>query len=395
VVVNQGAWSEWLRVKFKLGLLQSVRGMVRFSLIRTEPDLEVYASPVNFDPDAPFFPISDPPEYAAELSSRVGLYYTTGMVEDHTGLNNERISEETFLEQCSIAWRDREAMMFSELESFRSGLFYCLFDTPDRIQHLFWRFRKADHPANRGKPLNPEFAHVIDDAYRRCDAIAGKALEYSDEETLFIALSDHGFNNFERGVHVNRWLLDNGFLSLRLGARPGEEAGDFLRNVDWERTQAYAIGLSGIYLNLKGREGHGIVNPEDADSVKSLLAQGLTGLGDPERQNHVAIRRVQPREAVYQGTLIGEAPDLLVDFAPGYRVSWSSSMGGIGDCQFEDNTKKWSGDHIIDPDCVPGVLFMNRPFRGEGARLLDLAPSILAALGVARGPAMEGESLLS
>ena len=100
------------------------------------------------------------------------------------GLNNERISEEAFLDQCAIAWRDREAMMLHELESFRSGLFYCLFDTPDRIQHLFWRFREPDHPANRGRPPEPDFAHVIDDAYRRCDAIVGKALEYSDDQTL-------------------------------------------------------------------------------------------------------------------------------------------------------------------------------------------------------------------
>jgi len=88
-----------------------------------------------------------------------------------------------------------------------------------------------------------------------------------------------------------------------------------------------------------------------------------------------------------------EAPDLLVDFAEGYRVSWSSSMGGVAEQAFEDNVKKWSGDHIIDPDKVPGVLFLSRPFR-EGARLLDLAPTILAALGVPRGPAMEGESIL-
>ena len=128
-------------MKFKLGLLQSIRGMVRFHLVRMEPDLAVYASPVNFDPDAAFFPISDPPEYAGDLAARIGLYHTTGMVEDHAGLNNERISEEAFLDQCAIAWRDREAMMLHELESFRSGLFYCLFDTPDRIQHLFWRYR--------------------------------------------------------------------------------------------------------------------------------------------------------------------------------------------------------------------------------------------------------------
>ena len=122
--------------------------------------------------------------------------------------------------------------------------------------------------------------------------------------------------------------------------------------------------------------------------------QGLTGLPDPERGNTVAIHRAQPREAVYHGPYLEEAPDILVDFAPGYRISWSSSMGGVAEGQFEDNVKKWSGDHIIDPDQVPGVLFMNRPFRRERARLLDLAPTILAALGVPKGPAMEGESLL-
>ena len=395
LAVNEGEWSDWLRVKFKLGLLQSFRGMVRFHLVQTEPDLAVYASPVNFDPDAPFFPISDPPEYAGELAARIGLYHTTGMVEDHAGLNNERLSEEVFLDQCSIAWRDREAMMLHELSSFRSGLFYCLFDTPDRIQHLFWRFREPDHPANRGRPGGRDFACVIDDAYRRCDAIVGKALEHSDEQTLFIALSDHGFNGFTRGVHLNKWLLDNGFLRLKAGVEPGEAAGDFLRHVDWSGTQAYAMGLSGIYLNLVGREEKGIVRDDDAEALKAALAKGLTGLVDPDRGGATAIQRAQPREAVYHGPYVTEAPDVLVDYARGYRVSWSSSMGGIAVSQFEDNIKKWSGDHIIDPDQVPGVLFMNRPFRLEGARLLDLAPTILAALGLGRGPAMEGESLLS
>jgi predicted AlkP superfamily phosphohydrolase/phosphomutase len=394
LTINHGSWSDWLRVKFKLGMLQSIRGMVRFHLVATDPDLAVYASPVNFDPDAPLFPISEPLEYAGDLASKIGLYHTTGMVEDHAGLNNERISEETFLDQCSIAWRDREAMMLHELKSFRSGLFYCLFDTPDRIQHLFWRFREGDHPANRGKPPCPDFANVIDDAYRRCDAIVGKALEHVDDETLFIALSDHGFNSFQRGVHLNKWLLDNGFLALKSGVEPGEAAGDFLRQVDWARTKAYAIGLSGIYLNLKGREAQGTLTSDDAGSTKDQIAQGLAELKDQERAGGGAIHRVQPREAVYSGAYLSEAPDLSVDFAPGYRVSWSSSMGGIAESQFEDNVKKWSGDHIIDPDCVPGALFMNRPFRGAGARLLDLAPTILAALRVPRGPAMEGESLL-
>jgi predicted AlkP superfamily phosphohydrolase/phosphomutase len=394
LVIHQGAWSDWLRVKFKVGLLQSIRGMMRFYLQSCEPELALYASPVNFDPHSPLFPISDPPEYADELARRIGIYYTTGMVEDHAVLNNERISEQAYLDQCEIVWREREAMMLDELGAFKEGFFYCLFDTPDRIQHLFWRFTEPDHPANHGVAPSAAFAGVVDDCYRRCDAIVGRALQFSDDETLFIALSDHGFNSFRRGVHLNTWLYDNGFLALRDGVKPGEAAGDLLRQVDWERTKAYAVGLGGIYLNIKGREEHGIVASDDAEAIKSALVQGLTGLRDPERGHALAITRAQTREAVYRGPYLEEAPDILVDFAPGYRISWSSSMGGIAEGQFEDNVKKWSGDHIIDPDQVPGMLFMNRPFRLERARLLDLAPTILAALGVPKGPAMEGESLL-
>ena len=394
LVLHQGVWSDWLRVKFKVGLLQSIRGMMRFYLQSSEPELALYASPVNFDPHSPLFPISEPPEYADELARGIGLYYTTGMVEDHAGLNNERISEQTYLDQCEIVWREREAMMLHELALFKEGFFYCLFDTPDRIQHLFWRFTEPDHPANHGVAPSAEFARVVDDCYRRCDSIVGKALEFSDAETLFIALSDHGFNSFRRGVHLNTWLYDNGFLALRDGVRPGEDAGDLLRQVDWERTKAYAVGLGGIYLNIKGREEHGIVPSDQAEAIKAALVQGLTGLSDPERGNALAIHRAWPREAIYHGPYLEEAPDILVDFAPGYRISWSSSMGGIAKGQFEDNVKKWSGDHIIDPEQVPGMLFMNRPFRRERARLLDLAPTILAALGVPKGPAMEGESLL-
>jgi predicted AlkP superfamily phosphohydrolase/phosphomutase len=394
LVINQGVWSDWLRVKFKLGLLQSIRGMVRFFLQSCEPELALYASPINFDPQTPLFPISDPPEYAADIAQRVGLYYTTGMVEDHAGLNNERISEQTYLDQCEIVWREREAMMIDELKAFEKGFFYCLFDTSDRIQHLFWRFTEPDHPANRGVALDASFANVIDDCYRRCDSIVGKALEFSDDETLFIALSDHGFNSFRRGVHLNTWLYDNGYLALRDGVKPGEAAGDLLRQVDWSRTKAYAVGLGGIYLNVKGREEQGIVPSAEVEAIKTTLVQGLTGLRDPEAGDALAVTRAQSREAVYHGPYLDEAPDIVVDFAPGYRVSWSSSMGGVAEGQFEDNVRKWSGDHIIDPDHVPGVLFMNRPFRMHGARLLDLAPTILAALGVAKGPAMEGESLL-
>ena len=183
---------------------------------------------------------------------------------------------------------------------------------------------------------------------------------------------------------------------MKSGIEPGEEAGDFLRHVDWARTRAYAIGLSGIYLNLKGREAQGIVLPEEAGSVKAAIAQGLSGLVDPERGEpdcHPA-RAGRVRRSIAVPTSTKHLTCWSIsrrDTGSRGRRRWEASPRS----QLEDNTKKWSGDHIIDPDRVPGVLFMNRPFRGEGARLLDLAPSILAALGVPKGPAMEGESLLS
>jgi len=389
--VRVGQWSDWLKIKFKVGFLQAVRGMVRFHLVRLEPHLEVYASPVNFDPDGPMFPISEPATYAKELASATGTFYTTGMVEDHGALSNGRISEEAYLDQCAGVLRERERMMEFELGRFREGLFFCLFDTPDRLQHMFWRFREPSHPANV-HGLDPRYAHVIEEHYRACDAVVGKALAHADDRTLVIVLSDHGFNSFQRGVHLNTWLHDRGLLALTSGLRPGADAGDFLRAVDWGRTKAYALGIGSVYLNLTGREAHGIVAAGDARSVADEIAAGLTGLVDQDR-GAVAVRGVSRRDEVYVGAYADESPDLMVRFASGYRASWATALGGIPAGHFEDNDKKWAGDHIIDPSLVPGVLFMNRPF-GENARLVDMAPTILAALGVPRDPIMEGQSLL-
>jgi predicted AlkP superfamily phosphohydrolase/phosphomutase len=237
-----------------------------------------------------------------------------------------------------------------------------------------------------------ELARVIEEHYRRCDVVVGQALAHADDRTLVIVLSDHGFSSFRRGVHLT-WLHDHGFLALKPGVRPSEEAGDFLRHVDWSRTKAYALGLGSIYLNRRSRETEGVVSPGDAPGVAESIARGLTGLVDPERGT-VAVRAVVGREAVYSGAYAAESPDLVVCFAAGYRVSWVTALGGVPEGHFDDNVKRWGGDHIVDPSLVPGILFMNRAFRGRGARLVDLAPTILGALGVAKGAAMEGEALI-
>lgn len=394
--LHEGEWSGWLRVKFKLGLLQSVRGTVRFFLRRTGPTFELYASPVNFDCEAPLFPVSRPDDFAAEISEAIGTYYTTGMVEDHTGLSNGRFDEDAFLQQCGDVWREREAMMLEELNRLESGLFFCLFDTPDRVQHMFWRFREQDHPANgtNGKQSAAfaEYSRVIEDEYRRCDAVLGKVLDAVDDDTLLIALSDHGFGSFRRGVNLNTWLHRQGLLALKDGVRPGEETAEFFAGVDWDRTRAYSVGLGGIYINRKGREAKGIVSDEEADALQRRIAKELGGLADAEKQT-TAVRGVVRRMEAYSGPYADESPDLVVHFARGYRASWGTSLGGVSEDLFEDNVKRWGGDHIVDPAEVPGVLFMNKAFETANPRLLDLAPTISTALGIAPSSGMEGRPL--
>ena len=264
---------------------------------------------------------------------------------------------------------------------FDEGLFFCLYDTPDRL-NLCLAYREPDHPANRGGVPDPRYVRVIEDQYRRGDEVVGKAVYFADPETLFIVLSDHGFGSFQRGVNLNTLLFDAGMLSLKDGKTPAHDCRDLLLDVDWPRTSAYALGLGGIYLNLEGREGQGTVKPEKAEELKANIARRLTGLADPVRGT-IAIRGVRPRQSVYSGPCVDQAPDLLVDFERGYRASWATSLGGVSAGHFEDNIKKWSGDHIIDPELVPGVLLMNRPYRQSGAGLADLAPTILR---VARTP---------
>jgi predicted AlkP superfamily phosphohydrolase/phosphomutase len=259
---------------------------------------------------------------------------------------------------------------------------------------MFWRFREPEHPANRGQPPDPEMARVIEEYYQRCDQVVGEALEYADPESLVMVLSDHGFTSFQRQVNLNTWLHGEGYLALRSGVEPGEAAGDLFGQVDWSRTRAYALGLAGVYLNLEGREAEGTVAAADAPDLRREIAGRLTGLRDPVRRA-AAIINARVRDQVYRGPYVEKAPDILVGFAPGYRVSSDSAMGGVAEEPIADNLRPWSGDHVVEPTAVPGVLFMNVPFRGDGAALSDLAPTILDAFGVPDTAGLEGRSLLS
>jgi predicted AlkP superfamily phosphohydrolase/phosphomutase len=393
IEVAKKAWSEWVRFKFKFSMLQSVSGIARFYVRQLEPHLEFYVSAVNFDPTAPMFPVSSPGNYAAELSEKIGLFSTLGMAEDHNGLNNGRLDEAAYLQHCELAVHERERMMRFELDRFTEGLFFMLYDTPDRVQHMMWRFRDSQHPGFE-RDLAPELATRIEEHYQRCDALLGAVLDKADENTLLMVLSDHGFGSFRRAFDTNTWLWQNGLLALKDGRKPDADLAEGFPAVDWSKTYAYAVGLGGVYLNFKGREGAGILEEgAEADRVRRAIQAGLVGLPDAKTQRP-AIRSVSRREELYSGPFMTEAPDLLVNFHSGFRVSWASAVGGFAHALLEDNTRRWSGDHIVDPDEVPGILFMNRPAQHNHARITDLAPTILNYLDVPAPESMEGSSLL-
>jgi predicted AlkP superfamily phosphohydrolase/phosphomutase len=377
--LKPGEYTPWIRIAFRTALGVKVRGIARFLLTETDPHFSIYASPVNLDPESPALPISHPPYYAAYLASLLGPYATLGMAEDTWALNEGVIDDEAFLRQAYLTFEEREAMFLSALETTRRGVVACVFDTSDRVQHMFYRYLNGTKGPHAG---------AIEEMYGRMDALAGKAMAAADQETVLFVLSDHGFCAFRRGLNLNSWLHRNGYLALQDGRC---ESGPYFAGVDWSRTKAYALGLAGLYLNVKGREAHGSVDPgAEAEALRQELIEKLSALRDDETGG-TPVRTVYSTRALYQGPYLDAAPDLIVGYNDGYRISWEAATGRVTPHVIEDNRKAWSGDHCVDPLLVPGVLFSNRKIESADPGIEDLAPTALELFGV-RPPAwMEGK----
>jgi predicted AlkP superfamily phosphohydrolase/phosphomutase len=383
-----GEYSSWIPVKFKAALGFSARGICRFYLKELSPEVEVYVTPVNIDPGRPDLPISHPVTYSIYLAKLFGPYATLGLAEDTWALNEHVLDDNAFLAQCYANHEDRERMLFDALDKTRQGLCACVFDTTDRVQHMFWRYLEEDHPAARAVPPDQR-PNVIESLYSRMDVLIGRVMTQIDKETLLMVVSDHGFKSFARCVNLNAWLHQNGFLALKEGKT---ESGDWFEDVDWSRTRAYTMGLNGLYLNLKGREREGIVQPDEAATLKEELRSKLHGLIDPA-SGRVGITGVFDCDAIYAGPYVDNAPDLIVGYGDGFRASWDSVMGKVTSQIFEDNLKAWSGDHCIDPRLVPGVLFSNRKIVDEKPGIVDIAPTILNLFGLPLPGHFDGKPL--
>ncbi len=381
-------YSDWVPVSFRLGPGRRAHGICRFYLRRLEPEAELYVSPINIDPERPALPVSHPAAYSVYLSKRLGRYATLGLAEDTWALNESVLDDASFLEQCQLMFGERRQMLLNALANTRSGCLVCVFDTTDRIQHMYWRYREQGHPAPVDDPT--AYSEVIEASYQQADKVVGEVMARLGERDGLLVMSDHGFKSFRRGVNLNVWLMREGYLHLKEGAS-GEE--EWLRAVDWERTRAYAIGLGGLYLNVEGREAHGAVSPEEAEALKEELVGKLTGLRD-EANGAVAIERAFDTAAIDVGPYSDVGPDITIGYAAGYRASWAAAQGRVCGPVMEDNTRRWSGDHCVDPALVPGVLFSSLPLTAARASIVDVGPTVLDLFGVRVPGYMQGRSLL-
>ena len=378
VTLNVGEYSEWIPVKFSAGLGFTAHGICRFYLKAISPELEVYVTPVNIDPGRPDLPISHPVTYSMYLAKLFGPYATLGLAEDTWALKEKVLDDDAFLAQCYSNHDDRERMFFDSLEKTPQGLCTCVFDTTDRVQHMFWRYLDENHPAVKDVPRDQR-PKVIHDLYARMDRLIGRVMEQIDDKSLLLVISDHGFKSFARGVNLNAWLHQNGYLVLKDGK---SESGDWFEDVDWSRTRAYTMGLNGLYLNIKGREREGVLSAgAESEALKEDLRGKLNGLVDPA-SGKVAITGMFNCDVIYAGPYVENAPDLIVGYGAGFRASWDSVMGKVTGTVFEDNIKAWSGDHCVDPRLVPGVLFSNRKITAEKPAIVDVAPTILKMFGL-------------
>ena len=256
----------------------------------------------------------------------------------------------------------------------------------DRLHHGFWRFYDHDHPDYQpGTRWEEEFRAY----YRSVDAEIGRLIEGLGDDTAVLVVSDHGAQSMIGGIQVNEWLQREGYL--RLAEQPDGVIPIGQATVDWPNTRVWADGgyYSRIFLNVRGREPEGTVDPADYEALRDELIAKLEALGD-EHGNPIGTRVFRPQDLYHE--VNGVAPDLICYFG---NLTWRS-IGSLGDGRIqvrENDTGPDDANHA-----KMGVYVMAGPgmptASPERATLFDIAPTVLTAMGYPVPADMQGRSLV-
>jgi predicted AlkP superfamily phosphohydrolase/phosphomutase len=402
VTLKPGEWSPWVTFTFEFNSLVKLTGIGRFHLATISPEIQLYLSPIHFNPVnlPPNVKISAPRDLAKDLAKRFGLYKTAGWSIDTWSMSEETIDEPTFLDDVTHTVQQYRKMMDGLLSEKDVKLYVQVYEFTDRVAHVMWRFLDTTHPAYDAEKA-AKFARSVERNYIQMDEIVGDAQKELGPEDLLLVCSDHGFSSWRRSINYNTWLVRKGLLVLSGGEEKMADLeqlfsqGEFWPNVDWSRTKAYSMGLGEVYVNLRGREAQGIVEPgAEYEALRKEIRDGLMALVDEATGRH-PVERVYTREEAYGSFDPDVIPDIFVGNSEGYRVSWQASLGVVTPELYEDNRQVWSGDHCsLDPDVVPGILLSSRPLRTEPRpNMADVPATLYKALGLTPPEKLDGVPL--
>ena len=259
----------------------------------------------------------------------------------------------------------------------------------DRIHHALW---DNMDPAHRFYEAGNEFENAIHDYYVEVDREIGELLKLVDTDTEVLVVSDHGAKRMDGGICVNEWLIANGYLALM--EKPESVVPLSKVKIDWPKTKAWGDGgyYARIFLNVAGREPQGTIAPEDYEKVRDELIAGLMSIRD-ENGKEIGTKVYRPEDLYRE--VRGVAPDLIVYFGDLY---WRSvgTVGGGRLHTFENDTGPDGANHAQDG------MILYRPAGGlaqagllEGAKIVDVAPTILQMLDLPIPADMEGKVLQS
>lgn len=346
IQLQVGQWSDIVEIKFKAGLFLSVHAITRVILTSLGDAVRLYTLPLQIHPLHALSHYASSQSFAKNLWQKIGPYLTLGWPQDTTGLEDGCITDDQFITLCDMIFERRKQIFFHLLDNFKEGVLASIFDDLDRIQHMYYHNR----------------LDVVEAWYEKLDAFVGEVSQRVSSwsgKYNYLVMSDHGFTTYKHKIHLNRWLVDNHYLTLKDGKTDGD-----LSNVDWSRTKAYAVGLNSLYLNVAGREGQGVVAAGEIETLLGEIQQKLTAWKDA---NGVSmIQRVRLKHEIYNGSYTRLGPDMVMGYAPGYRASSETGLGKIPQALVEPNYDHWGADHCVDSDVVPGVIFANRDLQNFG-----------------------------
>jgi predicted AlkP superfamily phosphohydrolase/phosphomutase len=275
-------------------------------------------------------------------------------------------SHDALMEDILNTLERRVEVLLQLFDKEQWDLFVGVITETDRLQHFF--MDAAHDPAH-------QYHSAFVDFYRRIDAFLGAVAERLRGETLFI-MSDHGFTPIVKQVYLNRWLADNGYLRLKENPKSIEDIA--------EGSTAFALDPGRIYINVKGRYPAGRVERVD---VPTLLAELKQGLGEISDGGARVIKAIYERERVYSGPCIDVAPDLCVQSVYGYDLK-----GAVNKRELMDR-EVFTGMHTQDDS----TFYMNLPadsLKPDRPNIIDVAPTVLASMGIPSALSMDGRSLL-